>query len=191
MFIPVLALIVAFIAYQQWRAAHNKLRLDLFDRRFAVYVQTLDFIGAVLQEGYPAGEQYGPFARARDRAQFLFGPEVEVLLERIHKTAAILRATHSQIEQAKGTKKDEAIEQAIETNHAALTRFSEFDAELMSVMQPYLGFDTIKGKTARRKVIEGVIAFMLVALLLVAFFYDWVRTALETVAYWISTVSWR
>src|SRR5690349_2365211 len=151
MFIPVLALIVALIAYQQWRTAHNKLRLALFDRRFAVYVETLDFIGTVMQDGYPASEHYRPFARARDRAQYLFGPEVEVLLERIHKTAVILRATHSQIEQGKGEKKDEAIEaaidEAIKTNHAALARFSEFDAELMSVMQPYLGFDTIRGKT--------------------------------------------
>jgi hypothetical protein len=189
--IAVLALIGAFIAYQQWRTAHNRLRLDLFDRRFTVYVEALNFIGAVMQEGYPPSERYRPFARARDRAQYLFGPEVEILLERMHKTAAVLRATHSQIQQSEGAEKDEAIEEAIKTNRAALERFSEFDGELMSLMQPYLGFDTIRGKTSRGKVIEGILAFAITALLLLAFFYhDTIMAALKALADRISlTVS--
>lgn len=32
-----LAATVAYIAFQQWRTARNKLKLDLFDRRFAAY----------------------------------------------------------------------------------------------------------------------------------------------------------
>src|SRR5262245_18204513 len=164
MFIPALAFIAAFIAYRHWRTAHDKLRLDLFDRRFAVYVETLDFLGSVVEGGYPASERYKSFARARDRAQYLFGPEVEVLLERIHKSAANLRAAYSQVQRAKAAK-DEATEEAIETHQAALARFSEFDAELMSVMHPYLGFDTVRGKTTKRKVVERAIASIVATLL--------------------------
>jgi hypothetical protein len=32
-----LSVAVAVIAWQQWRVADNKLRLDLFDRRYKVY----------------------------------------------------------------------------------------------------------------------------------------------------------
>ena|SRR6185369_17990334 len=109
----------------------------------------------------------------------------------MHKTAAVLRATHSQIQQSEGAEKDEAIEEAIKTNRAALERFSEFDGELMSLMQPYLGFDTIRGKTSRGKVIEGILAFAITALLLLAFFYhDTIMAALKALADRISlTVS--
>jgi hypothetical protein len=33
----IVAACVAFIAWLQWRTAEEKVRLDLFDRRFAVY----------------------------------------------------------------------------------------------------------------------------------------------------------
>ncbi|MFZ1180367.1 MAG: hypothetical protein WAN92_02400, partial [Herbaspirillum sp.] len=35
--VPVVAVLGVYIAYQQWRLSQNKLKLDLFDRRFAVY----------------------------------------------------------------------------------------------------------------------------------------------------------
>ena len=34
---PTIAIITTYIAYEQWRTNRNKLKLDLFDRRFAVY----------------------------------------------------------------------------------------------------------------------------------------------------------
>jgi hypothetical protein len=33
----IIGLLAAYIAYQQWRTNHRKLKLDLFDRRFKVY----------------------------------------------------------------------------------------------------------------------------------------------------------
>jgi hypothetical protein len=35
----IVGVVVAFIAYRQWRVAHEKLLLDLFDKRFAVYTE--------------------------------------------------------------------------------------------------------------------------------------------------------
>jgi hypothetical protein len=45
---PIVTLLVscalAFIAWQQWQVARNKLRLDLFDRRYRVYDATRKFL---------------------------------------------------------------------------------------------------------------------------------------------------
>lgn len=46
-----LSFAVAIIAALQWRVADNKLRLDLFDRRYKVYDATRKFLGAICREG--------------------------------------------------------------------------------------------------------------------------------------------
>jgi hypothetical protein len=59
----------------------------------------------------------------------------------------------------------------------------------MSVMQPYLGFDAIRGKTARWRVIEGIIALAMTAPFLLAFLYhDAILAALKALADRISSM---
>jgi hypothetical protein len=43
-----LSIAVAIIAALQWRVAHNKLRLDLFDRRYQVYDATRKFLATIV-----------------------------------------------------------------------------------------------------------------------------------------------
>jgi hypothetical protein len=38
------AFIAGYIAWRQWRTAHDKLSLDLFEKRFAVYEATKNFL---------------------------------------------------------------------------------------------------------------------------------------------------
>ena len=40
----IVAVIVAVISYQNWRVSRDKLKLDLYNRRFAIYVSMLDFL---------------------------------------------------------------------------------------------------------------------------------------------------
>jgi hypothetical protein len=137
-----LAIIGALIAFRQWRTAHNALRLNLFDRRFEVYVDALTFIGNVLQRGYPENEDYPILLRARDKAQFLFGPEVVECLKNVNDTAVTLRASHHKHRSAVG----EARQVAAEDNHALFLKFTQFDANLTRLMRPYLRFSQIQEK---------------------------------------------
>ncbi|WP_119268380.1 hypothetical protein [Taklimakanibacter deserti] len=141
--IPALAIVGALIAYRQWRTASNALRLNLFDRRFDVYVEAVTFIGNVMRQGYPENEHFSPFLRARDRAQFLFGPEVVSCLKEINDTAAALLATHRQIEGGRG---GAARQKAADQNQSLLTKFTEFDARLVQLMAPYLAFSMVREK---------------------------------------------
>jgi hypothetical protein len=137
-----LAIIGALIAYRQWRTAHNALRLSLFDRRFKIYVDALTFIGNVLQRGYPENEDYPILLRARDRAQFLFGPEVVACLRNVNDTAAALRATHQKLQSARG----EARQAASDDNHALFLKFTQLDANLTTLMRAYLRFSQVREK---------------------------------------------
>lgn len=65
---------VARISRQQWLTNREKLRLDLYDRRFKIYVRVLDFYNAViLWDGSEAQQALkAPFTQAFRESRFLF-----------------------------------------------------------------------------------------------------------------------
>ncbi len=72
----VIALGVALIALMQYLLARRKLRLDLFDKRFAVYEAVLDQIREALkQRNWPEATDR-EFLRHLETARFLFPAEI-------------------------------------------------------------------------------------------------------------------
>ena len=61
------ATLALLIAFRQWRTAHNKLKLDLFERRMAVYRATRAVLREVTQTG-----------TISDKSLFLFREEITV-----------------------------------------------------------------------------------------------------------------
>jgi hypothetical protein len=96
----IVAIIAAGIAglfgYRQWRTAHDKVVLDLFDRRSSVFVDVYDGIGAVLAytEDGEIRSAFRKFHEAREKARFLFGPEVLQWIEEAVQVAIKYRALH-------------------------------------------------------------------------------------------------
>jgi hypothetical protein len=97
-----IAVLVALITFLQWVTAREKVRLDLVDKRFAVYDELRTGMGRHLGGGVlgavrdlgSVGRDLGigidkaalsDFVRAVSRAQFLFGPEVQTFLEERQK----------------------------------------------------------------------------------------------------------
>jgi ABC-type multidrug transport system fused ATPase/permease subunit len=70
----IVAAYVAVISRRQWQTANEKLRLDLYDRRFEIYLAVLDFYQAlVLWEGTEAQIALQlPFLRAYRESMFIF-----------------------------------------------------------------------------------------------------------------------
>ncbi len=74
--IPLIAAIAATIAYQQWRTARNKLKLDLFERRMEIYEAARELLGNVARTGNTTLEKQFEFLSKTRSAKWLFGPEV-------------------------------------------------------------------------------------------------------------------
>jgi hypothetical protein len=72
-----IAAIVAVIAFLQWQTAREKVLLDLFDKRFAVYADLCEVVRGQIDQ-----TSYFGFKGAASRARFLFGPEVQTFLDR-------------------------------------------------------------------------------------------------------------
>ena len=84
---PVVALIAACIAggiaYQQWRTARNKLKLDLFEKRMKVYnacSELLRLINMPIRTNYDAVLE---LVTAINGHQWLFGPKVTAYIENL------------------------------------------------------------------------------------------------------------
>lgn len=86
-------IVIATIAWRQWKTAKDKLALDLFDRRFDAYKAVLAAIEARQDEirkgdireqavdGWPETEALSQFWRESSDARFLFGDDVDDILD--------------------------------------------------------------------------------------------------------------
>jgi hypothetical protein len=55
--VPLVAIFGFIIAYQQWRTAQNKLKLDLFDRRFEIYHAARKLLAAIMTSGKASDDE--------------------------------------------------------------------------------------------------------------------------------------
>ncbi len=85
-----IAIYVAYIGRMQWVTAREKLRLDLYNRRFDVYLSALDFMQSLMMWADIPPDQRMPkliqFIRAMRESRFLFAddPSILRLLEQFH-----------------------------------------------------------------------------------------------------------
>jgi hypothetical protein len=82
-----LSIAVVVIAALQWRIAANKLRLDLFDRRYKVYEATLAFLRASVRDTARIDQLLIEFNYETSNAEFLFEADVVNYLHQIRERA--------------------------------------------------------------------------------------------------------
>ncbi len=127
----VIAALVALITFLQWKTAREKVLLDLFDKRFAVY----DELCSVVGRGGIDQTAIFDFKRAASRAQFLFGPEVQTFLE--ERQADLSREMIARNVQPRPVPEDqrEAVDAA---NLARLNHLSDFTKDFDEKVAPYM-----------------------------------------------------
>ncbi len=85
-FLPaMLAIFLAYIAYQQMKTNKSKLKLDLYDKRFKIYTDALRFYQELLDEEV-SKEVHRAFIDSKEASMFLFSNNIEIykLLEQMH-----------------------------------------------------------------------------------------------------------
>ena len=79
----VIAAIVAYIAWQQHKLSIEKFKVDLFDKRFAIYKGTKVLLSKILEEEKCDIEMLNEFRRATQDSMFLFDDEITAHLKEI------------------------------------------------------------------------------------------------------------
>jgi hypothetical protein len=90
---PTVAVLGATIAYRQWRLAQNKLKLDLFDRRFKVYEGARDLLASIMTSGKAEDDEVFKYLLATREAKWLLSNEVAEYLDKqlYHKVIDLQR----------------------------------------------------------------------------------------------------
>jgi hypothetical protein len=92
------AFIAGYIALRQWWTAHDRLRFDLFEKRFAVYQATQTLINGVTLHGQISMEDMGEFYHGIRGAEFLFDGTTRDFLTKIGEMAFKARMKRHQLE---------------------------------------------------------------------------------------------
>ena len=131
---------VANIADAQHKTDHDKLRLDLFEKRYAIYRQLMEFAKKRFKTGkIEAGEIINLKAETGD-AKFLFGSEVWSCICVVYEKSWALRRNQQRLD---GPTLLDKIEQGIlEDEGIAIEEwFRESPEILVDTFRPYLTFD--------------------------------------------------
>ncbi|MFM0298252.1 MULTISPECIES: hypothetical protein [Paraburkholderia] len=80
--VPTVAVLGVAIAYRQWRTAQNKLKLDLFEKRFAVYDASRRMLSAVMTSGKVSDEEMFMFFAGTREAKWLLSAGVADYLDK-------------------------------------------------------------------------------------------------------------
>ncbi len=124
------------IAFRQWRTAHDKVRLDLFDRRLAIYetfvnAGSMVFYGTAKKGDEPIMDLF----QAMGRAQFLFGPELIAHLQQFHDKVLLLNKLQNQWKRAETEEAQAALDDELEKANGQLeAAFEGFEVPFF----PYL-----------------------------------------------------
>lgn len=92
----VIACITVYIAGQQWKTNAQKIKLDLFDRRFRVFDATRTIIGLMYTSGVQ-DPQLLDFLIKTAEASFLFGPEIEDYRNEVYRRVQNLIGANRQM----------------------------------------------------------------------------------------------
>jgi hypothetical protein len=84
------ATIVAWIAYQQFRLAREKFKLDLFEKRFAVYSAARKLVSIIVQKAHIENKDLFDSLRDTHDSTFLFDQEIVDYLEVLYHKAVDL-----------------------------------------------------------------------------------------------------
>jgi hypothetical protein len=127
----------AYVAFQQYRIAREKFKLELFEKRFAVFAATRTLLSHVLTDANVSLAQFFEFRAGAAEATFLFDSDVTGYLAEIDHKALRLHTTHDLIAQKPPV---ENRHELIEQNQQLLTWLTDQLAMLMVRFAPYLKF---------------------------------------------------
>jgi hypothetical protein len=137
-----IAVIVAFIALQQFLLARERFKLDLFEQRFSIFKATATFINDAIRDHKISWECLQKFDKDTETASFLFNQDIVSFLADLRTKANIVTAYHNEHKEleAGSTQRHEIVEK----ESKILLGFIDIQNGLKNRFSPYLKFSNWK-----------------------------------------------
>lgn len=133
----IIGISVAILAYQQYRLAKDKFRLDLFEKRFSVYKGVQVFLTKIMSKGRVESSDFFEFRGSTQDAVFLFENDIPDFIKSLDEKAL---AVNTITEQLKGSPIGEERSRLVEQESERLTWLLNQLPRLKEVFGPYLRF---------------------------------------------------
>ena len=115
----------AFFAYRAWRQKNDEIKEKYFERRLAVYLNVREAVSNGLRRGSDFGWS-SSLLDAKQRAEFLFGPDAQNALVEIHDLLAEhdgLVSSDDVAERTKSTETRKRIRKKLEEVEVIMKRY--------------------------------------------------------------------
>jgi len=89
--IPIVAVLGIYIAYRQWQTNQNRLKLDLFEKRWRVYQQLIEFLRSNLMPRKVSKEEPLKFFYGKHEARWLLSKKIFEHINEIERKAIELQ----------------------------------------------------------------------------------------------------
>ena len=126
---------VGYVAFRQWRTSHERAVLDLFEKRWETYIALRAAVGEVLRTGTAPANTSFKFLSTMDRAEFLFGSEVNVYLRKVYKLLIDLDFANTMIAD---TAPGQGQAGHAQKRYDILMALSKFYVTINPLMKPYM-----------------------------------------------------
>lgn len=139
-----IALIAVYIAYQQWQTNRQKLRLDLYQKRFAVYENVLAFYHILYAGDHVTDKERiaieNNFLKSCRESQFLFCDKDGVfqLLSEMNSRTSILKNVTATSKAYRGD--PEGVTKVLHDHSAAIKFIDDAIPQLEKKLAKYLNF---------------------------------------------------
>ena len=125
-----------YIAWRQWRTAHDKLKLELFDRRLAAYQRLNDAVAPIVRTGKVTVEDARRFAQAMYDMRYLFDKETEDRVRDVYLAMTAKAAVDAQLEKADD--KEKAVQKSYELFQSIVDGITK---DVPQRMEKFMRFD--------------------------------------------------
>ena len=99
----------ATILVLQYLLARRRWRLDLYEKRYPVFLSARDFLKDVLSSRNVADEALTNLARNSQDFEFLFGEEIKTYLDELYREGLKLQVLTNRLQRTKGEKERDKV----------------------------------------------------------------------------------
>lgn len=135
--IVLIGMFTAWTAWSQYSINKEKLKLDLFEKRFSIFKATRKFLSIVLRDAEISLEDIYEYRANTSEVDFFFKKDVIDYLKEIDNRALKLRTLEEKI---KDLSKGDELSKKVENIDECLEFFESKLPELKTVFNPYMKF---------------------------------------------------
>jgi hypothetical protein len=136
----VVGLFAAYIGWRQWKTANHRLRLDMFDRRYATYEATKFLFGQIALNGSVTPTDFADFRDKIRGAEFFFKGEAKQFFNRV---LDLLWRAYMARSRQKHTRDDRVLNKLLDEEDKCLELLEREGPNLEKILSKYLDLSNI------------------------------------------------